>query len=160
MKKAISLFLMVLFVSTCAAAWENKEEPFSRKGMKSVYFELGGNGLAFTLNYEKYLTHNLGLRVGGMIAPLTKLTFFGTVMANVLWSKGPLGVETGLGLMIVAGELTIDESSSNTIGLTGTLGLRFQDKPGGIVLRLGFTPIMARGGIKPWFGASIGYTFK
>lgn len=160
MKKILSLSLIVLFISTIAAAQEKRAETLTRKGMKSVYLELGGNGLYLTLNYEQFLTHKLGLRVGGMMIPTGYgSVFFGTLMGNVIIGKGNLCLETGMGLLIYGGGWE-EFSSSGAIGLTGTFGLRYHPKRSGIVLRLGFTPIAASGGAIPWVGASIGYTFR
>jgi hypothetical protein len=132
--------------------------------MNNVYLELGGNGILLTVNYEKFLTHQLNLRVGGMIIPTSSgVTVVGTLMGNMLWSKGSLGLETGLGVLIITDEwpdIVGKDSTSTAFGITATLGLRYQPEPGGMVLRLGFTPIMAGGGIYPWVGASVGYSFR
>jgi len=159
-KKILFLSLIVLFISTIAAAQGNRAEPITRKGMKSVYLELGGNGLYITLNYEHFLSHQLALRAGGMILPSNDgAIFFGTLMGNMVMGDGNLCLETGLGLFIYGGGWE-EFSSSGSIALTGTVGLRYHPKRSGVVLRLGFTPIVASGGVFPWVGASIGYTFK
>ena len=159
-KKILSLSLSVLFISTIAAAQENRAKPLTRKGMKSVYLELAGNGLYSTLNYEYFISHRLGLRVGGMMLPINGgRILFGTLMGNLVMSDGNLCLETGLGLFIYGGGWE-EFSSRGSIALTGTVGLRYHPKRGGIVLRLGFTPIVASGGVFPWVGVSIGYTFR
>ena len=164
MKKVFVLSLIVFIMSTIAAARQDRAEFFTRKGMQSTYLEVGGNGLFLTVNYEKFLTNELGLRIGGLIVPTESgVSVFSTIMGNGVWGDGNLCMEAGLGVVAIVGEfvlLATDDSSSTALALTGTLGLRYQPKRKGIIFRLGFTPIIASGGILPWGGVSIGYSFK
>lgn len=164
MKKSFVLTFAVLIMSTLLAGQGKPAEPLTRKGLKSVYVEVLGNGLFLTLNYEKLLTDKLGFRVGGLVVPIEgKLSGVGTIMGTAVWGDGNFCMEAGLGVMTIMGEyisIATDDVNSIMLAVTGTIGVRYQPKGKGIVLRLGFTPIAAPGGVLPWAGAGIGYSFR
>lgn len=164
MKKIFVLTLAVVIMSTLLAGQEKPAEPLTRKGLNSVYVEVLGNALILSLNYEKMLTDTLGVRVGGMALPLDdKFGGAGTAMVTGLWGDGNFCLEMGLGVMALIGVNTGflgDDNRSSLFAVTGTIGVRYQPKLKGLVLRLGFTPFLVSDGAGPWVGASIGYSFR
>ncbi len=168
MKKIFALTLIVLIMSTILPGQGTPPEPpelLTRKGLNSVYVEFLGNGLFLTLNYEKLLTDKLGFRVGGLVVPTEgKLSFAGTAMGVAVWGDSSFCMEAGLGVMTLMGEyvrMATDDINSSALALTGTIGVRYQPKRKGIILRFGFTPIASLGGdVIPWVGAGIGYSFR
>lgn len=79
------------------------------------------------------------------IAPLT---------LNYLAGSGSHRMELGGGIIFGLW----DGSSLGILG-TGTLGYRYQPLQGGLMFRIGFTPVFAVEGIYPLAGVSAGVTF-
>jgi hypothetical protein len=163
MKKTLTLALAVLIMSTFVTAQGDSMWSFSRQGKKSVFLELGGNGFMLTLNYEKFFTNRFGIRLGGLLVPAgEKPTFIGTVMGTTAWGEGKWCMETGLGVTLIAGgfmDVSTDGSENSLFVPTGTLGVRYQPRPKGLLLRFSFTPMVFPSGFWPWVGLSIGYSF-
>jgi len=135
----------------------------------TVYGEIGGNGLALTVNYERRFSPSIAGRVGfsyvttheepsgdedsAVIVPL---------MVNYLTNPaGAHHFELGAGITVAAGDTSgwasdIDEEFSTVVG-TGTIGYRFQRPGRGFVFRAGLTPFFDGDGITPWAGVSFGY---
>ncbi|MEM8488309.1 MAG: hypothetical protein AAF564_22360 [Bacteroidota bacterium] len=132
----------------------------------SLYLELGGNALAYSINYDRIIGDDFSVRAG--------IGFFSTdldeggsssiagipVMANYLLGSGNSRLELGAGILIVTGSFDVAGASDSGAGVagTGTFAYRFQKPEGGVFFKGGFTPIIAGGSFIPWFGVSIGYT--
>jgi hypothetical protein len=129
--------------------------------MNSIFLEVGGNGIFGTLNYERMINSKMGLRVGGIFLPFsdTEHPLFGTLMINWILGKDNLRMEIGQGIFIYGGGWE-EFSHSGSIFFTATIGIRYQPKIKGIILRLGFTPLFGPDRVYPWAGASIGYSFR
>lgn len=138
------------------------------QGRNVAYFELGGNGIIPTFNYERQLSERLFGRVGFSFvfgessAGDDDLTFVFPVAVNYLTHPaGNHHFEAGAGLTLITGDAQDlweenDEEISNLV-VTSNLGYRFQ-KPGrGFVFRAGLTPILHDGELAPWAGLSAGY---
>lgn len=163
MKKTLTLALVVLIMSTFVTAQEDSMWSYTRKGTKSAFVELGGNGLGLTLNYEKFLTNRFGIRLGGLFVPIgEKPTFIGTLMGTTVWGNGKWCMEAGLGVTLITGgfmDVATDDTTASVFVPTGTFGVRYQPKPKGLLLRLSFTPMVFPSVFFPWVGLSIGYSF-
>ena len=136
----------------------------------SIYFEALGNGVLYSINYDRLITENFGGRIGIMY--LSSLDFFFVsaenfiivpVMVNYfIGNKHKL--ELGCGIIYASAdnaeafEFGSGESSS-AIGGTATIGYRYQLKEGGFLFRVGFTPIFGEGGFAPSAGISLGFSF-
>lgn len=132
----------------------------------SLYLELGGNALAYSINYDRIVGDVFSVRAG--------IGFFSTdldeggsssiagipIMANYLLGSGNSRLELGAGILIVTGSFDVAGASDSGAGVagTGTFAYRFQKPEGGVFFKAGFTPIIAGGSFIPWFGVSIGYT--
>ena len=132
----------------------------------SLYLELGGNALVYSINYDRVLTDDFSARIGigfysldddtGDSASLSGIP----ITAHYLFGKGNSRLEIGAGLVIFTGKAdisTIETKDSAVLG-TGVFAYRFQKPDGGVFFKAGFTPLFQGGTFVPWFGLSIGYT--
>jgi len=149
-----------------------------------IYFELLGNGLLYTINYDRFVSDDISLRAGFeyiglgasdpsgggesisvsmMLVPITFNYFFASHNNGMIGSSK---FELGAGVVIVnlsanatgsAG--TLFSGSGVGVGGTATIGYRYQPSDGGFIFRIGFTPIFGPGGFVPFGGLSLGYAF-
>lgn len=136
----------------------------------SVYVELLGNGLLYSINYDRYMTPHLTGRAGLFVLAASDSDGDGggaviatPLLVNYLFGTGSHHLETGVGVTLAAGAIEdledeVDDSFSGAMG-TATLGYRYQRPTGGFVFRAGVTPFFGAGGVVPWFGISLGYAF-
>ena len=138
----------------------------AQTGAKSVYFELGGAGLA-SINYDMRFQKKedgLGFKVGvGGFNIDGVSALFVPVGLNYLLSKDERNYfEIGGGVTIVSYKddyYDEDGSFSSTFG-HAYFGYRLQPKNGGFLFRAGITPIFNKEGFLPyWAGISFGYKF-
>jgi hypothetical protein len=141
--------------------------PAFAQGRNVAYFELGGNAVAPSFNYERQFADRWYGRVGltvvvGQSDGDEDITYGIPLMIGGF--SNPAGnhhFETAGGLLFITGDSQDlfdeeDEPISNLAG-TATIGYRYQ-KPGrGFVFRAGFTPVFADGEFLPWAGVSFGY---
>lgn len=163
MRSRLLIAAFVLSASVCAAipTAQGAEAP---SAPNAVYFELFGNGLLYTVNYERMLTNHVGLRLGigvislgdddGGFVDLGGTYYPAVVMANYLVGDSPLRLEIGAGVMSML------NSGNSEFAVSGTLGLRYQSGDGGMVFRIGFTPFYIDKTLFGWGGFSIGYAFR
>jgi hypothetical protein len=116
-----------------------------------VFVELLGNGGLYSVNYERMLTDQLGLRVG-YAAWNSPVLFEGTpsdryqtvpVSMSYLLGRGERKLELGGG--ITFGQRAFDRSSGTGRDfsfrtLTAIVGYRSQPREGGYLFRVGATP--------------------
>jgi hypothetical protein len=136
---------------------------------QTAFFEIGGPGLALTLNYDMRFGHKrtgLGFRAGaGYFATDGNNVFSVPIQINYLLGKGNSLIELGGGTTFLNshgnsnGKTFIFDRITGFIG-TATIGYRYQPQERGINLRIGFVPIFCDEGIIAAGGVSIGYTFK
>jgi hypothetical protein len=137
---------------------------------KIVFFEVGGAGLALTLNYDARIGHKVngwGFRVGagyyadGYGNSVTTVP----LQVNYLVGNGPHFLELGAGTTFLnsygsnTGKTFIFDRVTGFIG-TATIGYRFQSPDKRLNFRLAFVPIFYDEGVIPAGGLSVGYTFK
>lgn len=158
--------VFALSAASSAAAQDTAAGP--RVASNTFFVELGGNAVAYSLNYERFFTPKIGIRIGGMYLQADdEGTRVGVglfpVMATYLLGDGNSHFETGAGIgFATAG---IDDSEfgedwgDSAIYGTATFGYRYQKPEGGVIFRAGFTPIFADGTLLPWAGVSVGYAF-
>jgi hypothetical protein len=148
-----------------------KVESSEQTGNKaqSVYFEVGGPGLALTINYDARFGHRrngFGYRIGaGYFASGGNNVFTVPIQVNYLAGNGSSLLELGAGTTFLnsygdnKGKTFIFDRVTGFIG-TATIGYRYQPQQKGINLRIGFVPIFYDEGIIAAGGVSVGYTFK
>jgi hypothetical protein len=192
MKKHFIVFLSVFVVATMVLASVSNAQTSGSVGTprgttttqdapNAFYLELLGNGVAWSINYDRFLAPDFGFRVGfgyfGIgAAPIGQnqenvisesLTSVPATLNYFIGShdnRGRLGsskLELGIGIVYVH----VTESffgingAASTIGETATVGYRYQASDGGFVFRIGFTPIYVVSTLIPTGGLSLGYAF-
>lgn len=149
-----------------------------RKAKNLVYFELLGNGGLYSLNYERMIGNDLSARLGFSYFSVSASSSNGsqtsTAKADIVTAPVMLNYMTGgknSKFELGAGALVVYASASGTgggatssvdgmgVAGTGTVGYRYSPADGGFVFRVGFTPIVGKGGFLPWGGMSFGGTF-
>ncbi len=166
----IAIFLVMSFPQNSFA------QQSRRSAYNSVYLELLGNGVFYSINYDRMFSKSMGGRIGIMWITDGDDSFSVLpVMANYLIGKGKHKLELGLGALVVFafGPAAENEVDSGIRG-TATVGYRLQPPDGGFVFRVGFTPIFFAGeefnlgrprsqqsatAFAPWGGLSIGIGF-
>lgn len=161
-----NILVMIFFCFTLVSFGQEKK---SNSGIRknAVYFELGGNGGLYSINYDRIVlsgkrTH-LSLRGGLSIAHFTYLV---PIEINALFGKRNSFFELGMGETLdlnknrAGGRLSFDHFLPFM-----RFGYRLQKKinEGGFLLRAGFTPtlILDEGHLHPvpFAGVSLGYAF-
>ncbi len=157
--------------------------PYPRQ---SVFVEAGGNGLGYSLNYERSLNRSLAVRLGGSWLRLTEqgsrkrqtlMTVPVTISYLLQFGASAHHAEFGAGisLLYATGDLTENDRTTDLFpNLTGTVGYRYQRPAGRAVAkgrfhslpghahpdgqwRVCFCPLGSR--LQPWGGIGIGYGF-
>lgn len=157
-QNCIFILVMILCITKNIYGQERKTS--------SIYLEIGGNSLVYSLNYERLVSDDLGLRAGlmgfalatgseGVLAlgiPITGSYFIG---------KGNHRLEVGAGFLYLSGEIGAGRVSGNVTGVspTGIIGYRYHPNNGKTLFKVGFTPIYIGETFLPWGGLSIGYLF-
>jgi hypothetical protein len=144
----------------------------------AVYLELGGNGIAYSVNYDRRFGNVWTGRAGFMIFEASGIDestgnevdvsiAIIPVMANALVGKGTHRLELGIGPLfaMAGGDIEdanvgeVDEfSSAGLAGVTGTFGYRRQPADGGFVFRASLVPFYS-GRPQLWAGLSFGWAF-
>jgi hypothetical protein len=146
----------------------------TRRALNAVYVELGGNGITYSLNYERFLTPDLSARVGlgyfavgdaalaGASASLTTVP----VMLNYLGiGRYNHRLELGVGLVVLHMSSQVidgfgsDFGSGTLVAGTGCIAYRYAPLHGGFNFKAGLTPIVASFGVFPSAGVSLGALF-
>lgn len=125
----------------------------------SIFGEAGGNGISFSINYERFVSCNFGLRVGygAFYGAGTSIPF----MANFYVGQ-TYKLELGAGLVFLPlWNFDASFGKEKALVLTSTVGLRFQRSEGGVIVRLSLTPFFdpSRQQFKLFGGLSVGIAF-
>jgi hypothetical protein len=165
---ALALLLLAAFGLTAEAK--------AQAAKNAAYFELGGNAIAPSVNYERRFTESWAGRIGVSFVSSATSTSTSTdsdsaliVPLTVSWIGQPQSnhhLELGGGVTFATGDqqelfddLGDDEDRFSTAFATAIVGYRYQ-KPGrGFQFRAAFTPVIDSGGILPWAGISFGYAW-
>jgi hypothetical protein len=143
-----------------------------------IFFEALGNGLLYSLNYERlFAGFNVGLRAGASFftydvsqaqgsGNLTLLTF--PIVASYYLGSLHHKLELGLGATILyfsaASDSTGTQFAGSGTGLgiaaTGVIGYRYLPRGTGPTVGVGFTPLARpEKGFLPWGGLNVGLVF-
>ena len=141
----------------------------------AIYFELGGNALNSSLNYEYFIKPDLPIRLGlGYISNEQSEDFGDKFSEEQELSLIPLTLSKLMGgskhkLELGAGAIygyfhrkTNLKTEKNSFLITGVLGYRYQPSKRGFLFKLSYTPGLAlsNDGLPPTLvGISCGYTF-
>ena len=149
---------------------------FALAQSNTVFLEVGGNSLLWSLNYDRMITDNISVRVGYGSIPFEStdedeiLTTTITVtpvpiVANYLLGSGNHKLEIGAGILYIMVDGEVDFGGTSVSGsgsitaTTGVLGYRYHRATGGFSFRTSVTPIMIEGETIVWGGLSLGYSF-
>ncbi len=180
--RSIAILFMLVALSTTVLAQ-------SPAAPNSIYAEFAGNGLIYSVNYDRLFSNAFGARIGfSYTAPemVSLITF--PVMAYYLVGLGSGGskLEFGLGVAVMLqpdyqsmsfAAAPDDHLKGNALLGTATVGYRYQRADGGFIFRVGFTPFFGKFTREkpfvpytlpeyedvvrfvPWGGISVGYGF-
>lgn len=165
MKKKYQMLFITILISAITYA----QESFVKQ---SVYFELLGNGILYSFNYEKYVKPNISLRTGISVIPEQKTisgkketlnSYLLPMMANYLIGKDCHKLELGAGVVCHYMLKTFKYNKiSNKSGCnfypTARFGYTFIPKSNGLTYKISYTPILDEH-INHWVGISFGYSF-
>jgi hypothetical protein len=164
--KILSFVIAFFFIIKSGSAQYVKSDEFIVKN--SIYLEAGGNGLWFSLNYDRILrqkekvilTRRTGFSYRSYCNSITLPITFSFLYGN---NNNFLEIGAGPTLQYI--------SSSSTTGFSthGIIGFRYQEmEKSGFMFRVVLTPIFWRyiddniyrtGYYEPWLGISFGYSF-
>ncbi len=176
----IAAFLLLAATASFAQA---PSEPISRN---TFFLELGGNGMFYSLNYDRILlnrdTWKLSGRVGALYLPLfgagNRQMVGGPVEISYLRGRGRHFLELGLGGTVLYDTYALGSNSRiNDLAVMAVarIGYRHQKPEGGFFYKVGFTPLLGalynayypeRGPLLlapfayPLVGLGLGYTLK
>jgi hypothetical protein len=177
------IWLAIPFFSITNQAFAQSEEILpSRTAKNTVYVELLGSASTFSLNYERMLLDNVGVRVGGNILSSTqqptRLLATIPVFASYFIGAASHRAEFGLGAITniansqawdIRSFTEVEFSGDNRIQVyalpTAIIGYRYQPLDGGFNFRATFTPMFGysqstQGFVFfPWGGISLGWGF-
>jgi hypothetical protein len=142
------------------------QENVTHVSQSAGYFEVLGQGILYSVNYDYRFRSHVSFRAGFTAWSVPSGSHFDTreligfpLMLNYLSGKGNSHFELGLGILPT---IKRDLGPNNpAILFTATLGYRFQPIDGGLVFRVGVTPVFTFDDfILPWVGLSIGVASK
>lgn len=168
MIKATISFVIILTVSLFS---QNAFTQPSSSARNTIYAELLGPGLLYSLNYDRMMTENLSGRIGFSMLNLdagkpgepskVNVTTI-PVTLNYLYGKRNHKLELSGGLVFITASQKFDGVSSiEGSGSLATAGLAYRYHPvnGGLNFRLGVSPIFDNNMFLTWGGVSLGYSF-
>ncbi|MBI5473902.1 MAG: hypothetical protein HY961_16310 [Ignavibacteriae bacterium] len=139
-----TLFLLITTVVAFSFAGTPSTSPQYTEANKddsirdAVFGELLGNGILVSVNCEKFVTRDFGVRIG--IGAVTGEDVTVPLLCNYYYGQR-YRLELGLGFVYLPrwkSGLSIGKEGSAF--LSSTVGLRFQPEEGGVLIRLSFTP--------------------
>lgn len=137
-----------------------------RTASNSVFLEVGGPGIIYSLNYDRMLCEMFSLRVGATYFAFHELYddyagyFFAPVVANLLLGSAQHKFEAGLG--VVPGwafPFRAGDYSGFQFNQVALAGYRYAPTGGGLTFRANVEVIHLKAGFLPWGGVSVGYGF-
>ncbi len=150
-KTTILLFLILLFANTLVA-----QNGFQKN---DIYLEAGGNGIAFSLNYERQLGRapGLGLRMGVGVVPMVGLSIPAGINYLFKTKNEASFIEIGFGMTRLAGGKGKWEKIEQVNFVPG-VGYRHHTNKN-TMFRVSFTPVFNQSFVFPLVGFSIGKRF-
>jgi hypothetical protein len=171
----LTVFISLIFSNIAGAQSVTmvKADTAKTERPENIYFELGSAGLFYSLNYDTRFSverNGLGGRLGIGTWKSGSTTFV-TVpfQLNYLIGSRSNFLELGAGATLLALNGTYGRNPllgnretivGTTVLPTTTIGYRHQPYHGGIDFGVSFNPMLLDGTFIPYFGASLGYTFR
>ena len=142
-----------------------------------VFLELGGNGILYTMNYDRAIAGGFTVRVGvghlaeganpiaGDVQTASLPAVGAPFLINYVRGRGRHRLEVGAGvtLLYASARASTRYRAATAADLTplatALIGYRYVPPEGGFTYRAGFTPLVSDAGVLPWGGLSVGYLF-
>lgn len=171
----LAIFISLMFHTIAGAQSVKiaKADTAETERPENVYFEIGAAGLFFSLNYDARFTaerNGPGGRLGIGTWKSGNTTFVTVPFQfNYLIGGRSNFLELGAGATLLALNGTYggnpllnyhETNLSTTVLPTTTIGYRHQPYHSGIDFGVSFNPMLLDGAFIPYFGASLGYTFR
>ena len=164
MKKLIAIAILSCTLSAAKA-----------QANKSVFFEIGGNGLGFSANFDSRFTKSekgFGFRAGvGFIPPVNAIVVATPSMLTVplgvnhLAGNAPNYFESGIGITYVhiSGDINFlgdhEDATGSVIAFVPSIAYRHARTGKAAQWRAVISPLLVNGTVAFWAGISIGYKF-
>jgi hypothetical protein len=170
MKRTPIIFYKIAFLLLLGVNFQLKAQNESiKQGTHNFYLELGGSGIFYSINYEKYLFKNKSenltwtARIGGAFNPidykfmnsffLDKQTFMLPFTSSLLIGASKDKLEVGAGFTMLTKNFNDQEIVPELI-----FGLRVIDV-NRVCLRLNYIPLFRSDETIHWIGVSLGKNF-
>ncbi len=150
-----------------APALARAQERTARNGL---YVELGGSAAIWSVNYERFVSDDVSLRIGAGYTSVTdslgtsvSLTTFPLTASFLGVRSGSHALELGAGVVFASASISSNSAGlkafgSGTIG-TAIVGYRLAPPAGGFNLRIAYTPLFSGSGYFSWVGLAVGGLF-
>lgn len=171
MKAALSVLclLLPLAVAGQTSELETREIPVMRRG---YFVELLGNGLLYSVNYERVYRDHLSVRAGVMVGGASVTVnetgnsasvgmILAPIMASTLVGSGKHRLEFGAGLLGIAffGSVEpVGNISTLALGATARIGYLYLPDSPGTTFRFAYTPLLT-GTFSHSIGLAVGWMF-
>jgi hypothetical protein len=175
----LTAFVICIACTTTQAQDATPYVPTPRTAVNTIYAELLGNAGSYSLNYERMIQDNIGLRIGASYiglsvqsaskdSTISATTFSLPLMGMYFVGTEASRLELGLGVTVssASGKITSvtnGETSTGGLGaiITSTVAYRLQPPQGGFNFKIGATPFFspATGTFQIWGGISAGFGF-
>jgi hypothetical protein len=166
---ALAALFALLAVGSASAQEARPDSALVGRARNAVYVELIGNGLLYSVNYDRMLTDHLSARVGASYlgartdTESASLATFPVMINYLTGARSNHHFEAGAGVTLLTASAEdlddFEEAGFDGIAGTATLGYRYQRPQGGFVFRSGLTPFFGAGGVLVSAGVSLGYSF-
>ncbi len=158
--RAVRAAVMGLGISIWSASALSGQTPTTDRDR--VYFEVAGNGLAYSVNFERTLWRGLDVRVGAGGLPIEDWRYaLGFAMVGWQMTHGSHAVRGALGAGIIRFEdvFFLEGGPQTSVYGTAALAYRFQPRRRGLFFQLAFTPVLEDATLWPWPGLALGYAY-
>lgn len=147
----------------------------ARTANNVIFAELLGNGLLYSVNYERFLSDDLSVRVGFGYVSVNASSSDSSAHASLLtvpvlvnYYVGGVNnkLQLGIGGTFVDVSAATSTAGSGAVSgtgfmpiATGVVGYRYIPHDGGFAFGVGLTPFVGPGGFQAWGGLSLGGVF-
>ncbi len=165
-------FVPLLTLATVLSNPMSAQDKQAVTSRHALYAELLGQGVLYSLNYDYRVLDDMSLRAGftswtvhGFLFDDFSVTGF-PLMVNYLTGSGTSHLELGVGVIPMT--VTADDflgfdtgtSSESRFFGTATVGYRAQSPDGGLVFRIGLTPLFTFEQAALYGGVSLGVALQ
>ena len=174
MNRTLPLLVLLTVLPARTAFAQHEEAEYTRH---SLYFELFGQGIFYSVNYEFRFSPAVSARIGFTSWTLPSFFVLGIGDVNIkavpvtmsyLTGEGNSHFELGAGAIMYSASVegnwlwgTSNAGAHTESGVLGTatIGYRYQPTRSGLLFKIGFTPIFSDRGLLPFGGLSLGVAF-